>query len=231
MNKNPPRIVELVGLAGAGKTTLAQALRQCNKRIWIGEHPYFRKLDQFPFFAWNTALMLSTFTRLYSNNHHGRWLYPREMVGMVILNGWYRVLRRQTFISNKIYVLDKGPLMILAQLRIFGPNCINNNESAEKWWYYIYKQWASTLDLIIWLDATDAILLDRVRKRRKWHSIKGQTDDQAFALNARFRSEYEQLISLFTAGADSPKVIEYDTGLDSLDKVIEKTLIAFGLPS
>lgn len=228
MNEKTPRIVELVGVAGAGKTTLAQALHQCSNRIWIGEHPYFRRMDQIPFFAWNTLVMLPTFTHLYSNNHHGRWLSQREMAGMVILNGWYRVLRRQTYTDNKIYVLDKGPLMILAGLKIFGPDCIKN-ESAKKWWDYIYKQWASTLDLIIWLDATDAILLDRVRKRPNWHPIKGLTDEEAFDLNAHYRSEYGQLASLFAASAEGPEVVGVDTGEDPLDVVIEKSLIALGV--
>lgn len=65
MNEKSPRIVELVGLAGTGKTTLAQALRQCSNRIWVGEQPNFRRIGHIPFFAWNVLVMLPTFTKKY----------------------------------------------------------------------------------------------------------------------------------------------------------------------
>lgn len=228
MNERSPRIIEMVGLAGAGKTTLAKALCQISNRIYICEHPNFHKIEHIPFFAWNSLLMLPTFTRLYFTNFNEKWLTPVDLARMVIMNGWWRLLQRKKSNTNNINIVDNGPLMILAGLRIFGPDYIKN-ESMKKWWDFIIMQLANVIDAIIWLDATDTILLDRVHKRDKWHPIKEHTERDAIDFYTRYRSEYGELISIITTSAEPPRVIAFDTGELSVPDLIKKTLIALNI--
>jgi hypothetical protein len=47
-----PRVVEIFGPAGAGKTTLCLLLNQYQERIRLSEFPDVRKIVDSPFFIW-----------------------------------------------------------------------------------------------------------------------------------------------------------------------------------
>jgi len=224
MTSKPPRIVELVGVAGAGKTTLAKALSQSSKRIIHGHHPYFRKVEHIPFFAWNTLLMMPTFIHLYAS-YGIKCLTSREVAWMVILHGWHHVLRRQASNDGSIIVMDQGPVSIMAELSVIDPKCLQS-QAAKKWWENTIKGWIDALDLLIWLDASDPTLIKRVRTRDQWHLIKDQQDREALDFNTSYRSTYNSLLSALTADGRGPQVIEINTGRESLDTVMDKVLVA-----
>jgi shikimate kinase len=224
--ERPPLVVELVGPAGAGKTTLAQALKQRSKRILIGTAPQIRRVGHIPFFARNSLLLVPTLFHLHYKNN-GRWLTPREIAWMVILKGWHRVLGRQASKNGTIVVLDHGPVAMLASLRFFGPENLKS-QSAKKWWDSTYKQWADTLDMVIWLDTSDATLVERIRARDVWHRVKVKSDSEAFEFLARWRPVYEQVISELTVDSHGPKVFHLDTGQESLDETVSRVLVACG---
>jgi adenylate kinase family enzyme len=217
--KKHPILMELVGPAGAGKTTLAEALSR--QGIRISTAPYFRRTGDIPFFFRNTLSLLPTFFRLY-HSHDGRWLTRREMAWMVTLNEWHGVLRK-TSNSGTIIVLDQGPVFLLVQLYMFGPECLKTRD-ADKWWDRMLKQWAVTLDRIIYLDASDTELLKRIRNRRKEHVIKEESEAKVFEFLARYRLAYEQMISILMGHDHSLKVLYFDTGSESIVGIVDKLL-------
>jgi thymidylate kinase len=90
------------------------------------------------------------------------------------------------------------------------------------------KQWAVTLDMLIWLDAPVTILLERIHARNHWHIAKDKSEQEAYEFLARSRTSYKQIISALTANG-GPRVLRFDTDQDSLDKIVDKVLVAFNL--
>ena len=223
----PNLVVELVGPAGAGKTSLVQALKQHSNRVQVGTPPYFRRIGHMPFFVKNTLLLLPTFFHLLQKDH-GRWLTLQEMAWMVILKGWHKVLGRTVSQDNKILVLDQGPIFLLARLYGFGPEILKS-QGTKKWWNNMYRQWADMLNLAIWVDASDTTLLKRVRTREIWHGNKERNDLEAFEFLARWRISLEQVISALEANGSGLKVIRFDTARESLHEIVHRVYAALSL--
>jgi deoxyadenosine/deoxycytidine kinase len=223
----PPRIVELVGVAGAGKTTLAHTLSTNTNRIILCDHPYFRNVSDIPFFTWNTLMMAPVFIKIFITSGI-KSITPREMAWMVILNGWHQRLRRQSSKDPTIVVLDQGPIAIFAELYTLHHNVLQS-QSVKKWWDRTLTDWAHTLDLLVCLDTSDPVLIERVRNRNTWHLIKDQSDCEALDLNSRFRSINSNLISRMMVDIGGPSIIEFDTGKSSVHQITEKTLLALDI--
>src|SRR4030067_665442 len=89
IKQKSPLIVELVGLAGAGKTTLARALSQRDEKILVAADLELRKREHIPIFAGHVPLLLPLFLRRCRSS---RWFTWDEIKAMVYLKGWPRVL-------------------------------------------------------------------------------------------------------------------------------------------
>lgn len=216
-----PRIIELVGLAGVGKTTTSQRLHQLSKRILIINHPYFRKVTDLPFFIWNTILMIPIFAGYYFTKNGDRYFTLREMAWMVILNGWWRVLKKKETKKNMIFLLDQGPISLMAELWGFGPKYLRRSVG-EKWFSRILDNWAGTLEALVCMDTDDFTLFNRVRAREKWHLIKEKNDDEAYIFNQKFRVIYQTLVEQLTQRNPAIFVINIDTGRGTLEETVPK---------
>ena len=219
-----PLVVEICGPAGAGKTTLLQALDQCHEKIVKGVR--LRKISYIPFLASNTFLFLPTFLRQYK---HSRWFTWRETRSMVYLKAWHYVLERQISNSEMVTVLDHGPIYRLALLREFGPE-ITKSQLYERWWDSMLKQWATIMYMIVSLDAPDAVLLERIHTRNRWHIVKGKSGQEAYEFLVRYRTSYEQIITRLTANG-GPRLLRFDTHQKSVDQIVGKVLAAFNSES
>jgi thymidylate kinase len=221
--KGAQLIVELVGPAGAGKTTLANVLLQRSKRIQLGTPPNIRKIEHFPFFAKNTLLLVPTFLHLYQN-HNGRRLTRQEITWLITLNGWQHRLGRQVPGTGTIVILDQGPVFMLAKLIGFGPETLKS-QAVRQWLEKIYLQWAGTLDMVVCLDTPDAILLQRIRARETWHGFKNLSESEAVEILARFRQAHTKVLSELMAGESGPGLLCFDTAKKSQDEIAENLLI------
>jgi shikimate kinase len=224
--ERPLRVVELVGAAGAGKTSLIQALSRRSRRILIGAPPDVRAVASIPFYVRNILLLMPTLLRVHQ--HNSRRLTRREIAWMAMLKGWDDVMARGLSSDGTVIVLDQGPVFLLAQLHWFGPESLRS-QSAKEWWDRTYKQWADILDVVVWLDASDPILVERIRTRDKWHLVKEQPEPDVIEFLARYRAAYEQVISVLTGNGSGPKVLRLDTAREPLDKTVNRVLVACGL--
>ena len=218
----PPHVVEIVGPAAAGKTTLIQTLCQRSNRIRAGVH--LRRIEHIPFLVSTTLLLSPTWVQRYRSS---RWFTREEMRAMVYLKTWHRVLGRPASNHDTLTVLDHGPIFKLVLLREFGPE-ITKSQVYEQWWNGALDQWAGTLDMVIWLDAPDEILMQRIQSRDRWHRAKEQPEQEIYRFLARYRASYEQVFSMLMAHG-GPQVIRFDTYQESLDQTAEKVLAVFDL--
>jgi deoxyadenosine/deoxycytidine kinase len=215
-SEEPVRILEIIGPAGAGKSTLAHLLSQKNQIKLIHTAPYYRRVKDFPFFAINTLETLPTIIQLYFGSHCQR-LKPWEVAWMVTLHGWHHILRHETA-RNLTLVLDEGPIYHMAYLQIYGSGVINSSP-AEAWWNKIYKQWSKTLTLLVLLDASDTTLIKRIRMRETVHGVKTKGDDYAFEFLSNLRKKYDYLIARLLSEETQLKVLRFDTQKIPLDQI------------
>jgi deoxyadenosine/deoxycytidine kinase len=216
-----PRVVEIVGPAGAGKTTLCQTLDRCTESMRLQNFPDVRKVADAPFFISNGLQLIPSLLPLYRLN--SRQLTRREFAWMTILNGWSALLRRESNVGNKVIILDQGPVYLLAEMRLFGPEYLKQ-EAAERLWQDLYSRWSDTLYMVLCLDAADEVLLDRIRNRSQEHVVKSQSAMVAYEFLNRYRTEYKFLLSIFRTEKADLKVLHFDTGRQQSQDIVKQFL-------
>ena len=117
---------------------------------------------------------------------------------------------------------------MMAQLQMFGPDSLRSR-SAKNWWDRIYRQWAATLDMVVYLDAPKRILKERIYNRGQWHIMKEKNKTEVLEFLINFRMTYVQLMSKLKENYDSPKILRFDTSRKSPDVIANSLVTEFEL--
>ena len=209
-----PFIVEVIGLAGAGKSTLSQALCQQDSKMFPGEYLYVWNVRHMPYMIRHALLSLPTFLRQPRN---GRWFTGREITKMLYLRGWHRTLKQHSCNNEAVIISDQGPIYEMATLHAFGPGRLHS-ASYRMWWEKMFNQWAQTIDLVIWLDAPEEVLIERIRSRDQWHPVKESSTQEMRDYLFRYGSAYEHIISELSAIREI-QVLRFNTGCQALEDI------------
>jgi deoxyadenosine/deoxycytidine kinase len=227
MDNINPRIVEIIGPAGAGKTTLCQALSKCNRSISLSNFPDVRKISDAPFFIWYGLHISPTLFSLTRRDR--RKLTRREFAWLSILYGWPDILYNELK-KDKVIILDQGPVYLLAEAGEFGPESMLSPK-AKTFWDRLYSRWAYTLELIIWLDAADADLQKRICTRDKEHVVKNESAEITSTFLNRYRRAYERTVSILLTNHPALPVLRFDTSLHPPEEIAGQLMKKFGLVS
>ena len=136
---------------------------------------------------------------------------------MVYLKAGLHRFKHQTAINNIITILDHGPIYRLAFLRELGPE-ITLSTLFKSWWTNVLKQWEDTLDLIIWLDAPNEILFNRIRQRDKSHTIKDKGKQEGIEFLTHYRTFMQKTINELSEDRKTT-LIRFDTSQISLEQI------------
>ena len=212
-------VVELAGPASSGKTTLTRMLVERSTAMKIAPDISVRKPEHLAVFLLNAPLLLPVL--LFGGKESNRFTWD-EIKSMVYLEGWPRVLREQVAKGRGVMLVDQGPVFRLATLHAFGPAALRES-AADKWWNRMFKQWASYLDLIIWLDAPNPVLQRRINARDRWHIVKGKSEQEVSQFLDRYRVSYRHVLQQLSSNG-GPKIIPFDTSQVSIQEV-ERTVL------
>jgi hypothetical protein len=218
--RRPPAVVEIVGPAGAGKTTLLRSLASRSDRITCGV-----KGSRAIYLLYRMGQLVRFGPTFLASGAGTRWFTRAESRAIVYLGAWYRTLRRAR--AGTVTVFDHGPIFRLATLREFGP-ALTNGPGFTRWWERAMQRWSESLDMIVWLDAADDRLLERIRGRPQGHVIKDESEPEARAFLRRYRSAYDSIVDKMTDGRGI-EVLRFDTGRDPLDGIVRTLLEALGV--
>ncbi len=142
---------------------------------------------------------------------------------MTILYGWPALLRQGSNEDKKVTVLDQGPVYLLAEMRVFGPEYLRQKQ-AGKLWQDLFRRWVAALDMIVWLDAADDVLLDRIRTRMQEHIVKEEPATVVYEFLERYRTEYEFIVSVLTAQKADLKILRFDTERQQTEEIMDQFL-------
>lgn len=213
--------VELLGPAGAGKTTLLGALRERDPRIVAGV--------RVPAIAYVRPLLrdVAPLALPYLGRHRGeRWLSRLEMRSMIYLAAWGAASARRGSERSgaRVTLFDHGPVFRLAMLREFGPPLVRE-PAFERWWERSLDEWAGRLDLLVWLDAPDDVLRQRIDARPRGHAVKGRPADEAQGFLDRYRRAFELVVERMSRSR-GPVTLRFDAQRESAQRIADSVLAA-----
>jgi shikimate kinase len=180
-----PRVIELIGPAGVGKSEVTAQLARmpgvlCTS-IW---HVPLSEL------AWATFCTIPSAATLI--RRAGAPL-SRELRHIARLRALLNFLDRDELSAYRYIVLDEGAIYTLSWLHVIGHSVFADFRS-NAWRHYIAALWAAQLDEVIWLDAPDNILAHRLRTRAKRHVMSNASDRSVTAFSLRYRAAFNSTI-------------------------------------
>jgi deoxyadenosine/deoxycytidine kinase len=205
-------IVELVGPAGAGKTAVMHALGRRDATVRPG-----LRIDRYrhlPLIVGHALPLVPTGLELFRNAPRSWW---QSFLLLVRLATLHAVLQREAGHAYRAVILDEGPVFTLTRLRVFEEASFQNARFA-RCWRAALEQWAATLDVVIWLDAPDHVLTERIRSRPKAHRVKQRSDQAIGEFLARYRRAYRLVLDQM-ATAHRIRLVEISTTTESADQI------------
>ncbi len=112
-------IIEIIGPAASGKTTLSQALPSRTSQVKIETPPTFREPRNIPFFSRNIFSILPCLPQIYTRKDH-RFSLRDHFLYIMLLNGWHKILKQKTLNEKSVLLLDPGPVYVFGIEILFG---------------------------------------------------------------------------------------------------------------
>ena len=197
-------VVELVGPPGVGKTTIRRellALEPGSRTIRVDRQ---RELGAVVHAA--LGLVLPIAVERARHRPSPSWA---DAVQLVRLRALRPAVAREAAGAARLVLLDEGPVYALAKLQAYARAAEDDGFFGARWRDALAR-WRQALDVVVWLDAPDELLMQRIRTRAKSHRVKAAGDLETARFLARYRAAYDTVVArLCTAGG--PRLLRIDT--------------------
>ncbi|HWC73860.1 MAG TPA: hypothetical protein VG454_07970 [Gemmatimonadales bacterium] len=181
-------IVELVGPAGAGKTTLAKGVSATDTTVLSGISLWgLPKRDLV-----RSAVALGPTIAAAALGGSKSRLRGGEIAQMVRLGALRRAVWREAQ-RHRVILLDEGPVFALSWLDVFFAR--NGDRVPAAWRRRVVADWSLLLDVVVFIDASDVTLAQRIKTREKSHMVKDRPDAEIYGFSAGFRKAFDGVIS------------------------------------
>ena len=209
------RKVEILGVAGAGKSTLATLLGR-GAGIEMASFIHARRPSHLVQIVRGIPRLLPILVGGLTRQPRMSW---REFKLLVYVTRWRSLLGRRKP-DAAVLLFDQGPLYALVRLKAEGKP-FTTRRAFESWSEEMLEMWASELTALIFLDAPDAVLWNRINERPQGHGEKGEEAKAGLRFIARYRTSFEDLLRRIKE-LGGPQVLRFDTSTMTASQIAEK---------
>ena len=209
--------IEIVGVAGTGKSTLTRALADRDPDNRIAESLHTRTSRHWAYVAHSAPRVLPLVARSVRVRPALDW---EETKFIVYVTEWRRFLRRDCRDDSGLIVLDQGPIFALARL-LWGRKPVTGTRQFERWLEEQVAGWSVDLDGIVWLVAPEEVLLERINDREQDHEAKGRSVREGLDVLQAHENAYGVLFERLEA-LGRPPVLTFDTSVVSPSRIAEE---------
>lgn len=205
-------LIEMIGPAGSGKTTLIKALCQHDERFALCDRPgLFRRI-----FAFARLISLCPGLLIYRPR-----LSRDEIRAMIYLQAWHVMYSGGK--QQGITLFDHGPLYRIAILREFCTK-LSNSTRFQQWLTDWTHRWLRTLDVVVLLNAPNDILMERVFARGEFRVLMTVSAEEARRLLDAYRSAFQRVLESEMPPERSPLILSFDTSSAASEDMLREVL-------
>ena len=220
IGRQPPalsgeRKVEILGVAGAGKSTLAARLAG-DAGVEMADFIHTRRPSHLLEVVRGIPRLLPILVAGLARSPRMSW---PEWKLLVYVTRWRSVLDRRTP-AGTVLLFDQGPLYALVRLEAEG-KAFTTRPAFERWRDEMVPGWANELSVVVFLDAPDAVLWDRINVRPQDHKAKGDEAKAGLRFIARYRRSFEALLRKVEE-LGGTQVVRFDTGSTTVAQIAER---------
>ena len=211
----PDRNVEILGVAGAGKSTVARLLGR-GPGFARAEFIHTRKPSHLLQVARGIPRLMPILLAGIARRPRISW---PELKLLVYVSRWRLFLARRRPAPGTVLLFDQGPLYALVRLEAEGKP-FTARRAFEDWSEEMLRSWASELIALIWLDAPDAVLWSRINERSQGHKKKGEEAEAGYRFIARYRRTFDGLLRRMEE-LGGPPVLRFDTSTATAEQIVD----------
>jgi adenylate kinase family enzyme len=209
------RNIEILGVAGAGKSTLATQLA-ADPGFEMAPFIHARRPP-------DLLLILRTIPRLlpilWAGLRHAPRISWPECKLLVYVTRWAPVLRHRRPGTDTVLLLDQGPLYAIVRL-MAEAKPFTEQRSFASWKREMLDRWSTELSDVIWLDAPDAVLWSRINERDQDHRQKGGRAEAGRRFISRYRGAFESIVPIVEENGDV-RTLRFDTSTSTVAQIVE----------
>jgi deoxyadenosine/deoxycytidine kinase len=214
-----PFLVEITGVAGAGKSTLTQLVSEGIPDSTIAEFIHTRTPGHLGYVAHSVPRLAPI---LAGNLVKAPRLSWPDFKLLVYVSEWHRFLDRRHVYRSGITLFDQGPIYALVRLKAQARG-VTRAASFGRWWNAELERWAGELAELIYLDAPDEVLWSRINGRAQPHRTKGGSQEVGREFITRYRELFEEVLTRLDVPG-GPEIVSYDTSATSGEGIVAEVV-------